>query len=59
MAEIFNRCVVGVAGITVLHGLPVAPKLRKSLLTLEAVAIMRVATRVSGCKLYELYKLER
>jgi hypothetical protein len=59
MAEIFNRYVFGVAGVTVHHGIPMAPKLRKSLLTLEAVAIMRVATRVSGCKLYELYKLER
>jgi hypothetical protein len=31
MPEIFNRCVGAVAGITVLHGFPVAPKLKKIL----------------------------
>ncbi len=45
-----------VAGITVLHGLPVAPKPKKSLITLKAVAIMQLATRVSRGT---LYKLER
>jgi hypothetical protein len=59
MAEIFNRCVVDVAGITVFMAYQWHQNLRKSLHALEPVAIMRVATRVSCCKLYELYNLER
>lgn len=43
--------------ITVRHGVRLSTKNRKkSLLTLEPVAIMRVATRSSG---FKLYKLER
>jgi hypothetical protein len=48
-----------VAGITVLHGLPVAPKPKKSLITLKAVAIMQLATRVSRGTLYKLERSTR
>jgi hypothetical protein len=45
MAEIFNRCVVDVAGITGFMAYQWHQNLRKSLHALEPVAIMRVATR--------------